>query len=60
MVSARLACPSCGQLIDISVDPSVRRQDYVEDCEVCCKPIRLRIVMDAEGEPTIEARGEQE
>lgn len=24
------------------LDLSVRRQAYVEDCEVCCKPIEVR------------------
>lgn len=23
------------------LDPSVRRQTYVEDCEVCCRPIEI-------------------
>ena len=25
------------------VDPSVRQQTYVEDCEVCCNPIELSV-----------------
>jgi len=24
------------------LDPAVRRQTYVEDCEVCCQPIQIR------------------
>jgi Cysteine-rich CPXCG len=29
------------------LDMTVRRQTYVEDCEVCCKPIEIRYtVMD--------------
>ncbi len=27
------------------LDPSVRSQTYIEDCEVCCKPIRIRYVL---------------
>ena len=60
MESAHLACPYCGEPIEIVVDPSIGRQEYIEDCHVCCKPIHLRVVMDAAGEPTIDARGEQE
>ena len=26
-------------VLDLSVD----EQDYVEDCEVCCRPIRVRV-----------------
>ncbi len=25
------------------VEPTDRAQEYVEDCEVCCRPIRLRV-----------------
>jgi len=24
------------------LDTSVRRQTYIEDCEVCCRPIEVR------------------
>ena len=34
-------CPYCGEQISVVVDVSVRRQTYVEDCEVCCKPIEI-------------------
>ncbi len=32
------------------LDLSASQQRYVEDCEVCCKPIELRFVVE-EGEP---------
>ena len=35
------SCPYCGQDISVVVDLSVRRQTYIEDCEVCCKPIEI-------------------
>jgi hypothetical protein len=28
------------------VDLSVPGQDYIEDCFVCCRPIRIRYVAD--------------
>jgi transcription elongation factor Elf1 len=34
-------CPYCGEQISMVVDLSVRRQTYVEDCEVCCNPIEI-------------------
>lgn len=34
------------------VDPSVRRQEYVEDCEVCCNPILIQVEIE-EGEIVI-------
>lgn len=41
------ACAGCGEWNEISVDPSAgRRQSYVEDCQVCCKPNVLSIAWD--------------
>lgn len=34
-------CPYCGEEISMLLDPSVRQQVYVEDCEVCCNPIEV-------------------
>lgn len=34
-------CPYCWEEISMLVDPSVPRQTYVEDCEVCCNPIEI-------------------
>ncbi|GAA0892080.1 hypothetical protein GCM10009122_17590 [Fulvivirga kasyanovii] len=41
-------CPYCGEQISMLLDISVPHQDYIEDCEVCCNPIRIRY--DSEGE----------
>ncbi len=38
------------------LDISVRRQTYIEDCEVCCNPIEVRYVVDDEGGIDFEAR----
>jgi hypothetical protein len=27
------------------LDTSVRGQTYIEDCEVCCRPIKIRYVL---------------
>jgi len=35
-------CPYCGEPITMLLDLSVTVQEYVEDCEVCCRPISLR------------------
>jgi transcription elongation factor Elf1 len=34
-------CPHCGEQISMVLDLTVRRQSYVEDCEVCCNPIEI-------------------
>ncbi len=56
----QIRCPYCGESLEIVIDSSVAHQEYVEDCQVCCKPMTLRIRIDETGEPSIEARGEDE
>ena len=49
-------CPYCWEEISMVLDPSVHRQTYVEDCEVCCNPIELRYVMEDHALVDFEAR----
>lgn len=34
-------CPYCWQEISMVLDLSVEEQNYIEDCEVCCRPIQI-------------------
>ena len=34
-------CPYCWQKISMLLDISVESQEYIEDCEVCCQPIKI-------------------
>ena len=34
-------CPYCWQEISMVLDLSVAEQNYIEDCEVCCRPIQI-------------------
>ncbi|PYS04640.1 MAG: CPXCG motif-containing cysteine-rich protein [Acidobacteria bacterium] len=49
-------CPYCWQEISMVLDNSVRSQTYVEDCEICCKPIEVYYVVEDEGVVHFEAR----
>ncbi|MBY6034338.1 CPXCG motif-containing cysteine-rich protein [Marinobacter daepoensis] len=51
-----IQCPYCWETLEISVDPSVAEQEYVEDCQVCCQPILLTIRLDDRLVPSVEAR----
>ncbi|MCC6138087.1 MAG: CPXCG motif-containing cysteine-rich protein [Bdellovibrionaceae bacterium] len=40
-------CPHCLEDISMILDPTVDgSQSYVEDCEVCCKPIQVSFEAD--------------
>lgn len=41
-------CPFCGAPISVLLDPSLPGQQYVEDCEVCCRPLEIRYAADGE------------
>lgn len=49
-------CPYCWEQVSMVLDTSVRRQTYIEDCEVCCNPIEVRYAVDQEGSINFEAR----
>lgn len=42
-------CPHCFQQISMLIDPSINKQAYIEDCEVCCNPLLIHLEL-AEGE----------
>jgi len=44
VIEHAFTCPHCWETISVLVDPSVSEQTYVEDCEVCCRPIQIRVV----------------
>jgi hypothetical protein len=43
-------CPYCGEPFDTQVDLSAGSTSYIEDCQVCCRPIELGIEIGADGE----------
>lgn len=55
-----ISCPYCGEEITILVDESVEEQQYIEDCQVCCRPIDIRVIVSASGSCQIEARDEND
>jgi hypothetical protein len=58
--SVVVQCPYCWEMLDISVDPSVSDQEYVEDCQVCCQPIVVHVVLDEDLVPTVNVWAENE
>lgn len=55
-----LGCPYCGETISILVDHSEDEQEYVEDCQVCCRPIVLNVFIDNGGDAAVSARCEND
>ena len=55
-----IICPYCGEKIELVIDCSIPEQSYIEDCEVCCRPISLSIVVDEKGRSSVSCKNENE
>ena len=56
---AEVRCPWCGAASVIALDPGGgNAQEYVEDCEVCCRPWTVRVVYDDAGNASVALVGE--
>ena len=51
------SCPYCGETISMVFDLSIPEQSYIEDCEVCCNPIRVHYATDGETITVFDADG---
>jgi hypothetical protein len=52
-------CPYCWETISMLVDTSVSSQSYIEDCEVCCRPINISVQSQNDDIVSFEAEGIQ-
>ena len=58
--AAPVTCPCCGEAVEVELDAGDAGQELVEDCAVCCRPMRLRVDLDADGAPYASARREDD
>lgn len=45
-----VACPYCNEPITVRVDLSAGAQTYIEDCQVCCQPIAMSVLLNDDGQ----------
>ncbi|RJG15982.1 CPXCG motif-containing cysteine-rich protein [Alcanivorax profundi] len=61
LVSVRVQCPCCWEHIETLVDTSIPEQEYVEDCQVCCRPMVLTVTLaDGDECPEVCVRPEND
>ncbi|GAA5526083.1 hypothetical protein Maes01_02677 [Microbulbifer aestuariivivens] len=57
-------CPYCGEPITLLVDTSPCSQGgydsyrYIEDCQVCCRPIAVTVAMEEDGSLRVSLQDE--
>lgn len=56
-----IQCPYCGEPCELAdVDEAeTGTQDFIQDCDVCCQPISIRVVVRADGEISVRAVADQ-
>jgi len=60
LLEVAVQCPYCWEEITLLIDASIEIQEYVEDCEVCCRPIDFVVEVDEQGLAKIDARLQHE
>lgn len=55
-----VACPYCGESFEAVVDASEGDAEYIQDCEICCHPIRFRVFADPAGGIRVETGRDDE
>ncbi|MGB5326976.1 MAG: CPXCG motif-containing cysteine-rich protein [Gammaproteobacteria bacterium] len=60
LIEVAVQCPYCWEKISLLVDTSIEMQEYVEDCEVCCRPIDFFVEVDEQGLASVDARLQDE
>ena len=52
---AEVKCPYCGEVVEIALDPGGgAEQEYIEDCQVCCRPWSVRVTYNDSGTAEVE------
>ena len=59
LTESTIYCPYCGEPIHILLDPSDVGDEYIEDCQVCCRPIVMSVT-EAGSELVVAVRAEGE
>ena len=55
-----IQCPYCGESISVLIDPTEAGMNYIEDCQVCCRPIEFLVVEDFDGSITVHGGTDNE
>ncbi len=49
-------CPYCWQTISMIFERLYPDQEYIEDCEVCCRPIEVSYTLSDEEDILVQAK----
>ncbi len=55
-----VSCPYCGESIVVLIDHEDAGDQYIEDCQVCCRPITFNVSVDSTGRLSVSVRDEND
>jgi hypothetical protein len=58
--SQTVDCPYCGEPVELLIDCSILQQSYIEDCQVCCRPINVNVSIGDDDEISVTVSSEDE
>ena len=71
----KIVCPYCGEMIVVLIEPmgsidspfdaeyidtENQTSEYIEDCQVCCRPITLQVSQESSGAFSVDVFHENE
>lgn len=60
LIEASIYCPYCGEKNPVLIEPLDEAQEYIEDCQVCCRPMVITIAMQSDDTPVVTVRREDD
>jgi transcription elongation factor Elf1 len=60
LLEENIECPYCGENLVVLIDQTEAGQSYIEDCQVCCRPINFSLIADLDGSINIRVRSDNE
>ena len=60
LIDTFIDCPYCGEQIEVAVEVLDEPQHYIEDCQVCCRPITFIISSLDDEYPSVSVLAEND
>ncbi|MEH6445177.1 MAG: CPXCG motif-containing cysteine-rich protein [Oceanospirillaceae bacterium] len=60
LLEQSISCPYCGESIAVLIDTTDVDQQYIEDCQVCCRPINFLISTALSGDVDVAVFSDDE
>jgi transcription elongation factor Elf1 len=60
LLETSINCPYCDEQLSVLIEIIDENQEYIEDCQVCCRPITFDISVAFDGDYSISVRSEND